>query len=117
MTEYDLYIQQFGNSHCSQVSTQTKDDTLDREVQCDDWWVEDKWVSATMDLFVDSGAQDPSLPWISKRKGVEKSSQEDKVVVTDGPKLNKFLQKAAGVRDLLSLIIGYGCFVGGKWRN
>lgn len=107
MTEYDVYIQNFGNSESAQVETQTRDDLLDRSLQTDDYLMEDKWVQATFDLFVDSGTVEPDLPWLpaSQSKFMSSKMKEHKGLSTDLAKLDSFLKSAGMVVFLYQALV------------
>ena len=102
MTEYSVYIQKFGNASSVQDWTQTNDDTLERHVQTDDWWMEDKWVQSTSDMFIESGASEPVLPWLktsSANYDVENvDSKQDITLQVNTKKLESFLSNSANVR-------------------
>lgn len=103
MTEYSVYIQKFGNASSVQDGTQTNDDRLERHVQTDDWWMEDKWVQSTSDMFIESGTCDPILPWLrpttSTFNSINIESTSEKTLYSnDGKKLGVFLSKAGNVR-------------------
>jgi hypothetical protein len=113
MTEYSVYIQKFGNASSVQDGTQTNDDVLDRYIQTDDWWMEDKWVQSTSDMFIESGTCEPVLPWLRPSTGTPSfanidSDQEKVFTASDKKKLDFFLSKAGAVSELINIIIGYG---------
>jgi hypothetical protein len=114
MTEYSVYIQRFGNASSVQDGTQTNDDVLDRYVQTDDWWMEDKWVQSTSDMFIESGTCEPVLPWLRPSTGAPSftnidSNQEKVFTASDEKKLDSFLSKAGAVSRLI-VMIGYGYY-------
>ena len=103
MTEYSVYIQKFGNASSIQSGTQTNEDTFDRICQTDDWWVEDKWVQSTSDMFLESGTCEPVLPWLRPNTSNCNSDiadfVSDKVLVAnDSKKLELFLSNSGNVR-------------------
>jgi hypothetical protein len=99
MTEYDLYIQKFGKSESAQVETQTREEILDRGLQTEDYLMEDKWVQATFDMFVDSGTVEPDLPWLppSHSGSVASKLRQHKGFSADLVKLGAFLKNAGTV--------------------
>jgi hypothetical protein len=99
-----MYIQKFGNASSVQDGTQTNDDTLDRYAQTDDWWMEDKWVQSTSDMFIESGTCEPILPWLRPSTGAcsftkNESNREIVFSASDEKKLDAFLSKAGAVSD------------------
>ncbi|RKO93936.1 WD40-repeat-containing domain protein, partial [Blyttiomyces helicus] len=125
MNEYELYIRSFGSSNAVQVATQSNEDTIDQEMQTDDWDVEDKWVQIPPEQFTDVGTGTPDLPWMSvddEKEGIGKDRRSGKKAVkggggagraegsdgrgllaigVDSLGLVKFLRKASQVMDSL----------------
>jgi len=66
MTEYELYIRNFGNSNTVQVAVQSNEESNSTEQQTDDWNVQDRYVQATSQYLNDCGSAEPSLPWLKK---------------------------------------------------
>ena len=53
-----MYIKSFGNSNSNQVGIQTNDDYQDREIQTEDYQVQDKWIQNTPDTILEVGSNE-----------------------------------------------------------
>ncbi|KAJ3282961.1 WD repeat-containing protein 60 [Borealophlyctis nickersoniae] len=106
LNEYELYIRNYGSSNTVQAYTQSNEDSIEHEVQTDDWDVEDKWCQAPPDLSVDVGSGAPELPWLqlpNRKSAEEKRAERVKLsnVKVDSARLLGFLRKASQVMDVL----------------
>ncbi|KAJ3045875.1 WD repeat-containing protein 60 [Rhizophlyctis rosea] len=116
LNEYELYIRNYGSSNTVQASTQSNEDLLDRDVQTDDWLVEDKWSQAPADITADVGASLPDLPWAEGRRGKRdeedggaggggKDKRKRPIVLgsvnVDAVRLIEFLRRSSQVMDVL----------------
>ncbi|KAL5032170.1 hypothetical protein BDV3_000762 [Batrachochytrium dendrobatidis] len=104
MSSYDLYIRNYGLSNTTQTSTQTNDDCCDRDIQTDDWCVEDKWVQIPSNSICDCDAGTPFMTFnaskSSDRSGI-KRAVENAIQKVDSVRLAKFLQRSSQVVDTL----------------
>eukprot|EP00842_Homolaphlyctis_polyrhiza_P005601 jgi/Hompol1/6041/HPOL_004813-RA len=110
LNEYELYIRNYGISNAAQATTQTNDDCIDREVQCEDWTVEDKWTQCPPEQFLDCDACRPELPWLQDSRDSQSDSRGQtrrmdggdwSVHVVDPVHLAKFLRKSSQVIEVL----------------
>ncbi|KAJ3051789.1 hypothetical protein HK097_007193 [Rhizophlyctis rosea] len=77
LNEYELYIRNYGTSNTVQASTQSNEDLLDRDIQTDDWLVEDKWSQAPSDMTAEVGSSLPELPWMEAKKKPKSATREE----------------------------------------
>ncbi|KAH9252556.1 hypothetical protein BASA81_009515 [Batrachochytrium salamandrivorans] len=104
LNEYELYIRNFGHLNATQSSTQTNDDCIGREVQTEDWDVEDKWVQAPAEHIrdCDSGVSFLDISSKKDRGGyTRKEAQRNALKHLDSIQLSRFLRQSVQVVDVL----------------
>ncbi|KAI8813973.1 WD40-repeat-containing domain protein [Cladochytrium replicatum] len=117
MNEYELYIRSYGASNTAQVAVQTNEDLVEKGMQTEDWFIEDKWIQAPAENFVECDSEYPSLPWLEERKVPKKTSKksdgrdqskqefERKMIKAlskvDSQRLSRFLNGASKVMEAI----------------
>eukprot|EP00833_Pecoramyces_ruminatium_P002795 jgi/Orpsp1_1/1176827/evm.model.c7180000059175.1 len=101
MSEYELYIRNFGNSNTVQVAIQSNEELVSTEQQTDDWNVQDKYVQATSQYLNDCGSGEPNLPWLKKDVDYfsTKNSQENQLKSVNMKTLKSFLKRTSNLME------------------
>ncbi|CAE1245298.1 WDR60 [Acanthosepion pharaonis] len=93
ISEYELYIRNFGNANSNQVYVQTGDDNIDRDIQTEEIECLDKWTQHPPNGAAACGGNN-----------IQNFNQTDfaaKSQLHDSARLNKFLLEAAQVMSIL----------------
>ncbi|ORY47560.1 hypothetical protein LY90DRAFT_671194, partial [Neocallimastix californiae] len=101
MSEYELYIRNYGNSNTVQVAIQSNEELISTEQQTDDWNVQDKYVQATSQYLNDCGSGEPNLPWLKKDVDYfsTKNSQTDQLKSVNMKTLKSFLKRTSNLME------------------
>ncbi|ORX48945.1 hypothetical protein BCR36DRAFT_371011 [Piromyces finnis] len=102
MTEYELYIRNFGNSNTVQVAVQSNEELTSREQQTEDWNIQDKYVQATSQYLTDCGTGEPNLPWLKKDVDYftsSKLSKENQLKSVNMKTLKSFLKRTSNLME------------------
>ncbi|KAJ3226324.1 WD repeat-containing protein 60 [Clydaea vesicula] len=111
LNEYELYIRSFGSSNSVQSATQWDADRLEKDTQCDDWEVEDKWTQAPAEGSKEVDNCFPDLPWLTENGLKEDYEEEERRIKKrealfkntkiDSLRIVKFLRKSSQVMEFL----------------
>lgn len=88
------------------MHTQTNEDQIDREIQTEDWLIEDKAIQATWEDAI-CVSENPALPWIEKKNSAMESLEKERMreIAAENARksvnvlsLNSFLKKTVSVK-------------------